>query len=363
MSTTPHTDANLSTSSAINPLPVTPPQYSIDPATPFLAAGARGNGKVARLPKVARDQICHLLADGVRYRDIIQRLGDYGQGLKPAHLSEFKKHGYQDWLLQQAWLDQTRARQEPATGLAGNFDATQLSHGALQLATLQIFEALRDLGMATSPGRASVPASPISASPLPPSTPDDGEPAAPNQKLKIKNQKSLLDFRLGGDSAAFVRLIHALARASRETVLVQKYRELCTAAHAALAPLNDPDRDLTEEETLAIVRRVDRILGFEPSASLPDHLKNSVSKHAHAWSPASEHGLTSFSPGGHSVVSVGPGPEFTQHSVISPRSQNTQTPARPSITPSQQTEAGLPAKTSAAGPIENQESKFKNIYR
>ncbi len=85
----------------------------------------RGNGKVARLPKPLRDQINHWLTDGVSYPDIIERLGDHGKDLKPDNLSQWKKRGHQDWLLEQNWLAETRARQEPASDLSGDFDASR----------------------------------------------------------------------------------------------------------------------------------------------------------------------------------------------------------------------------------------------
>ena len=218
---------------------------NLQPAAPF---AYRGNGKVARLPRPLRDQINLWLLDGLSYPDIIQRLGELGKDLKPAHLSEWKKRGHQDWLLEQAWLAQTRARQEPASALSADFTATQVSHAALQLGALHIFEALRDLN-SESPRREEC----LQAddSPLP-------EP-------KIKNQKparSALDVMLGGDSAAFVRLMNALARASRETMLVQKYHDACAQAPSALQESRDPGRKLNESETRAIVTKVDEILGL-----------------------------------------------------------------------------------------------------
>jgi hypothetical protein len=82
-------------------------------------------------------------------------------------------------------------------------------------------------------------------------------------------KRSILDCRLGGDSAAFVRLINALVRASRETMLVQKYRDACARARAALREL-DPKRKLDESETRAIVRKVDEILGLASSSTSPN---------------------------------------------------------------------------------------------
>jgi hypothetical protein len=250
----------------------------------------RGNGKVARLPKPIRDQINHWLLTGLSYPEIIERLGEQGQDLNPGHLCEWKKRGYQDWLLQQNWLAETRARQEPAADLSTDFDATQLNHAALQLATLHIFEALRDLvpsrpAEATEPGTEPSPrpsddsggsgegssASPSALVPAPHASSVLRSSAAaeeerithhdsPNSALRSRH--SALDLRLGGDSAAFVRLINALARASRETMLVQKYREACAKARAALTELKDPHRKLTESETRAIVLQVDKILGL-----------------------------------------------------------------------------------------------------
>jgi hypothetical protein len=182
--------------------------------------GGRANGKIARLPKPVRDQISHWLLDGVSYPDIIQRLGQHGKGLTSDNISQWKKRGHQDWLVEQAFIERTRARQETPGELVHDFDATEVNHAALQLGALHMFEALRDLG----PGS--------------------------------------LDKKLGGDSAAFVRLLNALARTSRETIVLQKYREACAKARAALHELKDPKRKLSDSERRAIVRHVDDILGI-----------------------------------------------------------------------------------------------------
>ena len=180
----------------------------------------RNNGNVARLPKTIRDNINQMIEDGVTYPEIIKRLGDHGKDLKPDNLSQWKKRGYQDWLAEQAFIARIRARQETPSELVRDFDGTDVNHAALQLGTLHIFDALRDLG----PGS--------------------------------------LDKKLGGDCSAFARLLNALARASRETMLLQKYREACVRARAALQELKDPKRELNDEERRAIVRKVDEILGL-----------------------------------------------------------------------------------------------------
>jgi hypothetical protein len=204
-----NTNTDIQTDLAAIPAP--------EPAPPF---DYRGNGKVARLPKHLRDQINHGLLDGLSYPDIIERLGEPGNDLKPDNLSEWKKRGYPSWLLGQAFLEQTRLRQEITQEMVQDFDGTQVNHAALQLGTLHIFEALRDLG----PGS--------------------------------------LDKKLGGDSGAFARLMNALARASRETMQLQKYREACAEARAKVRELKDPKRKLTEDERRALILQVDEILGI-----------------------------------------------------------------------------------------------------
>jgi hypothetical protein len=85
-----------------------------------------------------------MIQDGVSYREIIERLGAEGVGLDISNLSRWKDGGYQDWLVEQAFIDRTRARQESPAELVRDFDATEVNHAALQLASLQMFEALRD---------------------------------------------------------------------------------------------------------------------------------------------------------------------------------------------------------------------------
>jgi hypothetical protein len=214
------------------PHPDPPPPASgaeILPGQPATACAYRGNGFVARLPKTMRDQLNQMMLDGVSYPEIIKCLGDPASHLKPDHLYQWKKRGHQDWLVQQDWLAERRARRESAADLIQDCDATQVNQSALHLGTLYIFDALRDL------------------------------------------RAGCLDDKLGGDSAAFARLLNALSRASRETLQLQKYRDACLQAKAALQPMRDPKRKLTDEERQAIVRNVDEILGLVPrSPSTPD---------------------------------------------------------------------------------------------
>ncbi len=202
------------------------------PPTPGPQPVWRRRGNVARLPKATRDQINHMLDDGCTYAAIIESLGDCGKQLDESNLTRWKKGGYQDWLAEQAFIDRTRSRQETPAELVRDFDGTDVNHAALQLGSLHIFEALRNL-----------------------------RPGSLNRKL-------------GGDCAAFARLLNALARASRETMLLQKYREACARASAVLHEAMDAKRKLSESETRAIVMKVDDILGLRSEEDDEDEAPN-----------------------------------------------------------------------------------------
>jgi hypothetical protein len=169
-----------------------------------------------------------MMLDGVPYAEIIERLREPARHLKPDHLYQWKKRGHQDWLLHQDWLADRRIRQESAGDLLDDCDPNKVNQGALQLGTLYIYDALRDL------------------------------------------RAGGLESKLGGDSAAFARLLNALSRASRETLQLQKYRDVCDRARAALQELKDPKRKLNQSETRAIVLKVDDILGLPSDDDSPD---------------------------------------------------------------------------------------------
>src|SRR5437868_5099842 len=107
--------------------------------------GYRRNGNVARLAKETRDKINMMIRDGVPYAGIIEKLGPEGKELDISNLSRWKDGGYQDWLVEQAFITRVRARQETPGDLTRDFDGTGVGHAALQLGTLHIFEALREL--------------------------------------------------------------------------------------------------------------------------------------------------------------------------------------------------------------------------
>lgn len=195
-------------------IPPTTPHSALRPPHSKVHPSWRHTGKVARLPKAVRDKLNHMLQDGVPCADIIKALGDDGQNLNLANLSRWKDSGYKDWLTEQMFVNQMRLARETAIDLTAKFDSTRITQAALHLATLYIFQALRDL----SPGS--------------------------------------LDEKLGGDAAAFARLLNALSRSAKETLSLQSRRDTGEAIGNALAGLGlsslsddgDKDEDGDEED-------------------------------------------------------------------------------------------------------------------
>ena len=176
----------------------------------------RPRGKIARLRKADRDQVNSMLRDGVPYAEIIAKLGDAGQGLLPRNVSSWHTGvGYERWVKDQEWREDMRADQESGLELLPDFDAGKFNEAALQVAVTQLFRAFRHLG--------------------------SGE-------LKDK---------LGGDPEGFARLVHALARACRETVNLQKHREASAKVAALELKHLDPARELSDREHEIITDKMD----------------------------------------------------------------------------------------------------------
>ena len=100
---------------------------------------SRRNGKVARLPSALRDQINHLLDDGVPYKKIIESLGDAGKHINEDNLSNWRLGGYQDYLKAQAITDRARVQIESAAEVVrenGHTDPVKLQQVCSEVSLL-----------------------------------------------------------------------------------------------------------------------------------------------------------------------------------------------------------------------------------
>jgi hypothetical protein len=198
-----------------NPSPDDPQmQETTDPVHPAFGTGRRGNGYVARLPKVIRDQINILIRDGVQYAEIIERVGEPAKHLQPSHIKEWKKYGYQDWLLEREWLDRLSSKAEFSTDVLAAPNTSNLHDAGLRIAASQMFDQLMRFNAAAETGASDQP-------------------------------------------EKFARLVNALSRLNREALAFQKYRDTLAKNTAELKKL-DPDRDLDDNELVLLVNRMDK---------------------------------------------------------------------------------------------------------
>ncbi len=218
-------------------------------------ARRRPKGKIPSLTKEQRDAINHLLLDGATYAVVEARMAEQGISLNGENISNWYHTGYQEYLDQLDRLDYQRARYEAASDLLQNTDTAKLPEAGLQVAAAQIYDLL---------GRFT--------------------PAA--------LAKAFTD-----DPDKYTRLLNALSRITRESLTIQKYRDASARAREALKPMMNPNRKLNDEETRAIVRKVDEILGFptddddefeDPQVKAPDDSSIQAPKTIAATSPQTE---------------------------------------------------------------------------
>jgi hypothetical protein len=176
------------------------------------------NGKVARLPKTIRDQLNNMILDGVPYPEIIQRLGDDAKHLKPDHIHQWKKHGYQNWLVERDWLERISSKAEFSADILAAPDTSGLHEAGLRIAASQMVDQLMRFTAVS--------------------------PEAPDTE---------------GQPEIFARLVNALSRLTREALNFQKYRDASAKAAAVRLKQLDLDRDLSDNEFDLLVNKMDQV--------------------------------------------------------------------------------------------------------
>src|SRR5216117_3492588 len=110
---------------------------------------SRRNGKVARLPVALREQINHMLDDGVPYKTIIEKLGDAGKHLNEDNISNWRLGGHQDYLNTLQLNDRARTQTEAAADVlrdTGQLGPAKLQQVCQEIALLQYLRTLMDHG-------------------------------------------------------------------------------------------------------------------------------------------------------------------------------------------------------------------------
>jgi hypothetical protein len=113
-----------------------PPQADTSPPS------RRRTGKIARLPREHRELINLMLRDGTSYSKIIQKLAERGHTLDKDHISRWNAGGYQDWVQEQAWLEEMRARLDFAKQVVNQPNANLIDEASLRIAVTQMYNLL-----------------------------------------------------------------------------------------------------------------------------------------------------------------------------------------------------------------------------
>lgn len=114
------------------------PHAGTNPSIP----SRRRTGKIARLPHEHRELINHMLRDGAPYPKIIQKLADHGYKLDKHNLSRWYGGGHQDWVEEQAWLEEMRVRLDFAREVVNQPNANLLDEASLRIAVTQMYNLL-----------------------------------------------------------------------------------------------------------------------------------------------------------------------------------------------------------------------------
>jgi len=141
--TAPQNTPDPGLSDTSNNPPLASASANVDPPS-FPARSNRRNGKVARLPYDTRQLVNLMLRDGHSYPDIIKKLDNHGHKLKPDNLSNWHTGGYQDWLREQTFLEDTRARLAFASEIASQENGEYIEAASLRIAVIRMYNLITE---------------------------------------------------------------------------------------------------------------------------------------------------------------------------------------------------------------------------
>src|SRR3954471_23230752 len=111
----------------------------------------RSRSKIAKLPRVTREQLNELLADGFSYREVIEKLGEECKHLTEMDLSRWFHAGHRVWLKHQTWLEHVTDSFENAKNLVDDGKAFSIHEANLHIAATTINETIIGCDMAALP--------------------------------------------------------------------------------------------------------------------------------------------------------------------------------------------------------------------
>lgn len=95
-------------------------------------------GHIARLPKKIREHVNTMLDDGTPFSRIVEYLEQKGHHISEGSVSSWKTGGYQDWLREQRYLEESRLRHELTLRFASQDEGITTFQAAHKLAVAMI---------------------------------------------------------------------------------------------------------------------------------------------------------------------------------------------------------------------------------
>src|SRR5262245_52136524 len=137
----PHPPPETCCQPSVSP-PGTPAQAPDPEPDPASEDKRTRTGKVARLPKEMRDQLNQMILDGVPFGKIISNLGESASHLNEDNITNWKKGGYQDWLLDLERKQALSATREAALDLVKEKAGATVQDAGRTIAAAQLYELL-----------------------------------------------------------------------------------------------------------------------------------------------------------------------------------------------------------------------------
>lgn len=179
-------------------------------------------GKIARAPYEVRQHVNEMIRNGELAREVIAYLDKNEiRGVTEMNVTNWRQGGYQDWLKEQARLEDMAAKREFAMEIVKQNEGSKLHEATLHLAASQLYEALTE--------------------------------------FDITRLKDLLD----EEPENYAAIVNSLAKLSKGALELQKYQDAVVSAQKEIQKLRDPKQDLSESDRKAIVDKVDEILGLK----------------------------------------------------------------------------------------------------
>ena len=179
----------------------------------------RRTGKIASLPKEWRDVVNLMIRDGATYTQIAELLGTKGYpGIQEQNFTNWFQGGYQEWLKEQARLDNMKYKREFALQVVKENEGSQIHEAGLQIAASQIYELLDGMDV---------------------------------ESLKLK---------LGADPENYSRLVNALAKLSDSGLKYQRYHAEVQAAKVKVQGLLSKDKGGITAETRQQIEQTLKLL-------------------------------------------------------------------------------------------------------